>query len=418
MPQPPATPPLIEAEPSRYRWFILALLTAIGALVAALPASCMPALFKEMADDLGLTLVDIGMIWGIASLAGLFVSILGGVLSDRLNVKWFIGISCVLVGITGAMRGLADSFFTLALTVFLNGIIRLMLPIAVTKTIGIWFKGRNLGTAQGIGAMGMGFGLMLGPLISATVVSPALGGWRNVMYLYGGIAVLIGLLWLVFGREPSRMDATGTITARIPAGVALGRILRNKYVWFLGLMLFFRVACLMGVTGYIPTYLKNLGWAEGSADGVLAAFYAVSTLLVVPVSSLSDRIGRRKPVLLVGMAFSMLSVALIPFVDGAGVWVMVILAGMLMDGFMALFTTMLLETEGVGPALSGTAIGVVFTVAQLGSTISPPIGNALEAFGGQWPFIFWAVLGAVALIPFVFTRETGRRRLKTLNLKP
>ena len=104
--------------------------------------------------------------------------------------------------------------------------------------------------------------------------------------------------------------------------------------------------------------------------------------------------------------------------NGAGVWVMVILAGMLMDGFMALFTTMLLETEGVGPALSGTAIGVVFTVAQLGSTISPPIGNALEAFGGQWPFIFWAVLGAVALIPFVFTRETGRRRLKTLNLKP
>jgi hypothetical protein len=68
-------------------------------------------------------------------------------------------------------------------------------------------------------------------------------------------------------------------------------------------------------------------------------------------------------------------------------------------------------------ALSGTAIGVVFTIAQLGSTISPPIGNALEAFGGQWPFIFWAVLGAAALIPFMFTRETGRRKLKTLNPK-
>jgi MFS family permease len=193
--------------------------------------------------------------------------------------------------------------------------------------------------------------------------------------------------------------------------------LHNKYVWFLGIMLFFRVACLMGVTGYIPTYLKNLGWAEGSADGVLAAFYAVSTLLVVPLSSLSDRVGRRKPVLLAGMLFSMISVALIPFADGAGVWVLAIMAGMFMDGFMALFTTMLLETEGVGPALSGTAIGVVFTIAQMGSTISPPAGNALEVFGGQWPFIFWAILGAMALIPFVFTRETGKRRLKTPGLK-
>jgi sugar phosphate permease len=417
MRQPPATNPFTEAQPSRYRWFILALLTAIGSLVAALPASCMPALFKEMSIDLKLDIVQVGEIWGIASLAGLFVSILGGILSDRLNVKWFIGISCLLVGITGAMRGLADSFFTLALTVFLNGVIRLMLPVAVTKTIGIWFKGRNLGTAQGIGAMGMGFGLMLGPLVSATIMSPALGGWRNVMYLYGGIAVFMGVLWLIFGREPSRLDSAGNITARIPAGEALGRILRNKFVWFLGIMLFFRVACLMGVTGYIPTYLKNLGWAEGSADGVLAAFYAVSTLLVVPISSLSDRIGRRKPVLMVGMVFSMITVALIPFVDGAGVWIMMILAGMLMDGFMALFTTMLLETEGVGAALSGTSIGVVFTIAQLGSTISPPIGNALEVFGAQWPFIFWASLGAVALVPFIFTRETGRAKLKTLNPK-
>lgn len=401
-----------DPNQSKNRWFILAILTLIGSFVAALPASCMPPLFKEMADDLGMNLVQIGEIWGIASLAGLFVSILGGILSDRFNSRLFIGICCVLVGITGAFRGLSNDFWSLAATVFLNGVIRLMLPVAVTKTIGIWFKGKNLGTAQGIGAMGMGFGLMLGPLISGTVMSPWLGGWRNVMYLYGGIGVLMGILWLVFGREPPKTySSEGVLERRIPAMEALSKILRNKYVWFLALMLFFRVACLMGVTGYIPTYLKNLGWAEGSADGVLAAFYAVSTLLVVAVSSLSDKIGRRKPVLLIGIVFSMLAVGLIPYASGAGVWILMILAGFLMDGFMALFTAMLLETEGVGSALSGTAIGVVFTIAQLGSAVSPPIGNALEAFGPQWPFIFWALLGAVALVPFMFVKETGRRLL-------
>jgi sugar phosphate permease len=297
----------------------------------------------------------------------------------------------------------------LALTVFLNGIIRLMLPVAVTKTIGVWFQGKNLGTAQGIGAMGMGFGLMLGPMISATVLSPWLGGWQNVMYFYGGVAVFFGILWMIFGRESPQANSLQNAVNRIPAGEALSRILRNKYVWFLGLLLFFRVASVMGVTGYVPTYLKDLGWAEGSADGVLAAFYAISMLCVVPVSTLSDRIGMRKPVLLTGLVVSMISIGIIPYATGAGVWILMMLAGFLMDGFMALFTTILLETEGVGPALSGTAIGVVFTIAQLGSAISPPIGNAMASFGQQWPFIFWAILGAIALIPFIFVKETGKR---------
>lgn len=404
-----------EPRPSKYRWFVLALLTAIGAFVAAIPASCMPPLFKEIADDLGMDLVQIGYIWGFASLAGLFVSIPGGILSDRLNTRTFIGISCILVGITGALRGLADSFVMLSLIVFLNGIIRLMLPVAVTRTIGLWFKGKNLGTAQGIGAMGMGFGLMLGPFISATYLSPWLDGWRNVMYFYGGVAVLMGILWLIFGREAPQTESELGITLRIPVKEALGKILANKYVWALGLLLFFRVACLMGVTGYIPTYLKNLGWSVGSADNVLAVFYAISTLFVVPVSFLSDRIGARKPVLLVGVVLSAVSVAFIPFVNDAGVWILMMVAGFLMDGFMALFTAMLLETEGVGPALSGTAIGVVFTISQLGSSVSPPIGNALDSFGGHWPFIFWALLGAVALVPFMFVKETGRRLKKISN---
>jgi MFS family permease len=174
-------------------------------------------------------------------------------------------------------------------------------------------------------------------------------------------------------------------------------------------MLFFRISCLMSVTGYVPTYLKDLGWSAAGADGTLAAFYAVSTILVVPLSFLSDRLGSRKPVMLVAIIISFLSVGLIPFSSGSGVWVLMILAGFLMDSFMAIFTATLLETEGVGAALSGTAIGLTFTVAQLGSAIFPPIGNRLASFGPQWPFLFWALLGFLALIPFFLVKETGKK---------
>jgi cyanate permease len=303
--------------------------------------------------------------------------------------------------------------------VFLNGLVRLVLPVAVVKIIGLWFKGKNLGLAQGVGAFGMGFGLMLGPLISAAYLSPWLDGWRNVMYVYGAIAVFFGIIWLIFGREPSRTGASGGAAEHIAIGTALVRVLRNKYVWFLAFMLFFRVTCLMSMTGYIPTYLKDLGWAGASADWTLSAFYAASIIFVIPVSLFSDRMGARKPVLLVGIVISFIAVGLIPYVQGPGVWVMMILAGFLMDGFMAIFTAQLLETEGVGPALSGTAIGVVFTVAQLGNTIFPPIGNQLASFGPEWPFLFWAALGAAALVPFFLVKETGKkirfREIKTIK---
>ena len=180
--------------PPNYRWYMLALAVVSGTFVVAIPFSCMPVLFEEISKDLGLSLVQIGTIWGVTSLAGVFVSLIGGLLGDRFRIKPLMTTTCLLVGITGALRGLSVSFLTLAIAVFLNGVVRSIVPIIMTRTVGMWFRGRNLGTANGIASMGMGFGLMLGPMISATVLSPLLGGWRNVLFLYGAISAAVGIL--------------------------------------------------------------------------------------------------------------------------------------------------------------------------------------------------------------------------------
>jgi MFS family permease len=390
-----------------YRWYILALLTITGTLVAAIPFSCMPVLFPEISRDLNLDLVQIGTIWGISSLAGVFVSFLGGVLSDKFSIRAILTIFCILTGLTGALRGLANDFFSLTATVFLNGMVRLVIPVAVTKTVGIWFKGPKLGMAQGIGAMGMGLGLMLGPAISATVLSPALGGWQHVMYFYGAISVFIGILWFFTGREP-RAVATTTGTARLPLRRALGELLHIKGIWLLGLALMFRIGGLMGMTGYLPLYLQGKGWSEGAADGALSLFYAISTVCVIPLSFLSDRLGSRKAVMLPGLILAILSLGLLPIAPESLVWVLIALAGMFMDGYMALNVTLLMETRGVGIEYTGMALGIVFTIAQIGSLVSPPLGNAFANINAGLPFIFWAALSIAALGTFIFIKEPGR----------
>jgi MFS family permease len=386
----------------RTKWLMLALMVATNALAGTIPMSCLPVLFKEISDDLGLSLVQIGSVWGMANLAGLFMSLLAGVLADRFGTRRTLILFSLLTALTGAARGLSDSFGTLVLTVFLNGAVRLVIPVAVTKNIGLWFRGGRLGLATGLGMMGMGLGLMLGPLVSASVLSPWLGGWRHVMYFLGGLAGIITLLWWLLAREAPAEPAQGS---RVSIPRAFHQLLRVRPIWVVGITLLFRVGCLMGVTGYVPLYLRDfLNWGPGAADGTLSAFYAISAAVVVPLTFLSDRIHSRRKIMIPALVAAFVGTLLMPLADGALVWVLMIMHGMFLDTFMSLTTTLLMESKDIKPEYFGTAIGMVFTMGLVGAVSGPPIGALFTGISGSAPFYFWAGLAFVALVIFTFVK--------------
>jgi len=401
---------VIVSGDSGKKWHLLGLAAVTHTFAAAIPFSCMPVLFEEISEDLGLNIVQIGAVWGMIGLAGVFVSLIGGVLGDRLGVARVLGLACILGGLAGASRGLSSDFASLAATVFAFGLIRAIIPINVHKTVGMWFQGRNLGMANGVVSMGMGIGLMLGPLISAAILSPLLGGWRNVLYVYGAASIVMGALWLLSGGMPQPdAEKTGRSGA-VPVREAISRLVRIKMLWLIGLTMMLRMGGLIGMVGYLPLYLRGQGWEVASADGTLAGFYAISTICVIPLSLLSDRIGSRKTILLVALITAIFGVGLIPVADGIAVWIPVLTAGLFFDGFMAVSLTLALETKGVGPRYAGTALGLVFTFSQLGSFISPPLGNSLANFNAGLPFVFWALLSVVAVISLSFAKDARTER--------
>ncbi|MBI2909799.1 MAG: MFS transporter [Chloroflexi bacterium] len=397
------------------RWHLLALAAATHTFAAAIPFSSMPVLFKEISEDLGLNLVQVGAVWGSVNLAGVFVALIAGLLGDRFGVRAVLGMACLLGGVTGGLRGLSGDFVSLALTVFAFGLVRSMIPINVHKGVGIWFRGHNLGLANGIVSMGMGLGLMVGPLISATIMSPWVGGWRNVLALYGAVSVGIGMLWFLFGQE-SVPPKPGYVSP-VPLRQALPTLLRIRGLWLMGLTLLFRMGSIMGMVGYLPLFLRGQGWAPADADGMLAGFFAASILAVLPLSVLSDRIGLRKPVLFAGLAAATIGLGLLPLADGIMVWIVMVLVGVFMDGFMAVSITMVQETAGVRATHSGAALGVVFTISLLGASLSPPSGNSLASISAGLPFLFWAGLSVLAAVTLAFARETGHPASKTVDLR-
>jgi predicted MFS family arabinose efflux permease len=232
-----------------------------------------------------------------------------------------------------------------------------------------------------------------------------LGGWRNVMYLYGAVSLAVGLLWILFVKEPPRSDPADGYSGTVPIRRAVSDLLHIKALWLLGVTLLFRTGCIMGMTGYLPLYLRDQGWMPASADGALAAFYGVSTLCVVPLSFLSDRLGSRKAILFPALLVTLICFGLIPLVDGTPVWILMILSGIFMDGFMAVIVTLLLETEGIRPVHSGIALGLLFTISQIGAVISPPMGNSFASINPGLPFFFWAGLSLAGLLTLTPVKE-------------
>jgi hypothetical protein len=67
-----------HVQSGAYKWLVLALAAFTFTFVVAIPHMSLPVLFDEISAELGLSLVQIGWIWGIGSVMGILVGLIGG----------------------------------------------------------------------------------------------------------------------------------------------------------------------------------------------------------------------------------------------------------------------------------------------------------------------------------------------------
>ncbi|MCL4832760.1 MAG: MFS transporter [Caldilineaceae bacterium] len=401
-----------KAPPMRpwYKWYILALSALTHMLVVAIPAMSLPVLFDEIAGDLSLDIVQIGVIWGLGSLTGIAMSLLGGIIGDCIGAKRTLILACVLTGGAGALRGFATSYPMLAVMVVIAGFFPFMIPTNVHKTCGVWFTGKHLGLANAVVSAGMASGFMLGSLLGASVFSPLLGGWRNVLFVYGGVALLVALIWSTTADGPEGRTRPAVKPVHRPLRESLGHVAGVRNVWLLGLAMLGVGSCIQGGLGYLPLYLRGLGWEAVTADSALATFHGASLLFTIPIALLSDRLGSRRRVLIVATVMIATGFGLLSVADGVLVWGAVILAGVVRDGFMAILMTFIIEIKEIGTTYAGTAVGMIMSISQIGSVLSPPAGNSLSVYSPGLPYLFWAGLALLGLVGFALVREGDKGR--------
>ena len=389
-------------QKDNYKWYILTLSILTNMFVVAIPAMGMSVLAKEISEELSLDLVQVGIVWGVGSLPAILTSLLGGAVGDKVGPKRVLVVSSLLSGLLGAARGLAVDFLSLTIIVIVLGALIPFVAINCLKTVGQWFPAHQLGLANGLISMGMALGFLLGALLSATTFSPLLGGWRNVLIAYGIAGALFSIPWFFTRALPSYYPMT---TPNISMRAAALHVLRIKNIWLLGFTLFGVGGCIQGVLGYLPIYLRNIGWEAIRADGALSAFHTVSMIFVLPVAIWSDRLSSRKRLLLAAALLVAVGAGLLGFASGIWIWVAVLMAGFVRDAFMAIYITMVIETDGVGSLYAGTATGLTMAISGIGNFIAPPLGNSLAVWWPGAPFLFWSGLSVLGMVCLALVKK-------------
>src|SRR4051812_10554381 len=392
-------------------WLVTAVYYFYQYALRSAPAVMMP----QLSEAFGLTTT------GVASMAGLFYyayspfSLVAGVALDRLGPRKVVPIGAATVGI-GALLFASGSSEAASIGRLLQGAGGGFALIGAAYIATTNFPASRAATL--IGATQM-FG-MAGGSAGQFVVGPIIGSgvaW-STFWAAMGIAG-VGISVMLFVLLPSAKQTERRDDWLKPALAALGTVFRNPQSILCGM-----IAGLL----FIPTTIFDMTWGVRYLQDAHGVDYASAVLRssMVPIGWMvgcpllglaSDRIGRRKPVIMAGggvllatMAWMLFGVPSVfpPYVLG-------LIAGVGSGAAMLPYTVI---KEANPPEASGTATGVVnFLNFTFSALLTPVFGRALLSVAGGAPDMrlehyqaaFTPMLFGVALAILLtfFLKETG-----------
>jgi len=271
-----------------YRWVVLTAFMLINAAIQALWIAYAPITGPAAAyygvGDLGIGLLSMAFM-----IAFIPLSIPASWAIDTYGFRLAVSIGAVLMGVFGLMRGLAGSNYGLVLVAtFGIAAAQPFLLNAWTTIPAKWFGLEERATAVGLitlaNLVGTALGLVLTPILVESMSIPI------VQLVYGGVAALTAVLFLVFAREtpPTLPGAPGQeVRALVLDG--LKHALRVRPFWFDLALSFIGLGIFNGITTWIEAMIRPRGFTPADA-GTLGALMIVGGVIgAVVIPALSDK---------------------------------------------------------------------------------------------------------------------------------
>lgn len=382
-----------------FRWTILALIS-VSHVIGASAQYGINTLAPFYKDELGLSRAQVGLFFSSFYLAMTSASFGSGWLADRLGVRKATLHGHVLVGICTAAAALSPTFELGCVSFFLAGLGYSFLNPASTIGVMAWFHRDERATAMGAKQTGVPGGGVLAAVLAPSLV--LLIGWRGAMAALGAINFLFGFLFSLWWREPANEIYE---SSQLPdSGAAQGPL----NVWAL-----LPISCAtaiyligqMALITYVPLYLKDaMGFSSYWASQALALTQGGAMIGRVGWGVVSDRVfgGRRKIVLILIGAFSVIGFVALSFMDGNSSYVVLMsilfLAGVSIVGYQGVSYALIGEIAG--KAKTGAGLGMMITINAGAATLGTPLFGYIVDRTGSYS-IAWQMLAASITVGMV-----------------
>jgi MFS family permease len=392
-------------------WLITAVYYFYQYTLRSAPAVMMPQLAEAFGTNAA----------GVASIAGLFYygyspfSLVAGAALDRLGPRKVVPLGALAVGVGALLFGSGEETVASLGRVLqgAGGVFALVGAVYIATTSFPASRAATLiGATQMFGMAGGSAGqFLVGPLIAAGVP------WSRFWISMGVAGVVIGVvLFALLPSAEAREDAGDGLRG---AARAFGLVFRNPQSILCGVisgLLFIPTTIFDMVWGV--RYLQEAHGFEYASAVIRSATVPLGWIIGCPLLGvISDRIGRRKPVIAAGALGLLVCLAWILYGVPSFLppYVLGILTGVASGAAMLPYTVI---KEANPPAVSGTATGVVnFLNFTFSALLGPVFAGLLQRVSGgaeamalghyQAAFVPLLYGVGLAIVLTFFLRETG-----------
>lgn len=413
--------------PARLAWLVWALGAALY-LIAFYQRVAPAVITQELSRDFGLSAGSLGNLSAFYFYSYVAVQIPTGLLADRWGPRRVLAIGAALTAAGTLIFALAPSVAWANAGRLAIGAAAGVAFVSMLKLASHWLPARQYAFASGVA-------LFVG-VVGATLAGPPLRiavdafGWRPVMAVSAVVtAGVAAAIWLVVRDDPSERGYAsfhGQAQAHAAVSMAdqLREVLSYRNTWLLLVIPGAFSAILLTFAGLwgVPFLVSQHGFSTRGAATLTSAMLVCWSVASMAYGPLSERLGRRKPLYMGGLAATLALWSVVVFVPGlpGGVLAALLLAVSVAAG--AFIVTFAFARESVPAALAGTASGIANVGVMLGGMLMQPLVGlvldwrwtgrmvdgvrAYDIAAWQWGFAIMLAWGLVSLVLLAFARET------------
>ena len=396
-----------KSTDSSYGWVVLAV-TFLAGFTAPANMAKVTALAPVVMQTFGFGPDTVGWVIALFYVLGFVMAFPTAGLINKLGIRnvVLIAIGCAAVG--SVMGALTENVTVFMVSRFLEGAGMGVMGVAGASAIAPWFAPEKRGFPLGIWAVWVALAMCICPVLYGYVVDTLALPWQTVWWGTFVFDIVVGIVFVVFYREPERPYQTEE--DQVAGKADFKRALKNPMLWALGMIFFFDEAAFMAINGFLTTYLtEQLATTLVWATGIASAFGVAGAICAPLCGKISDWLKTRKWVLLFALIGGVAYTAVVFTCQVPELyWGIMILAG-IAGGFVP---SIIWEAspDTVDPDDVPVANGLVATTQNLGMFVGAMfMGNAVAAFG--WATASYAVLVPCYLICIVIF-FIGLRKLR------